>query len=98
MKKNRTILSAIKNREVLAFVYGGKIRQVEPQTYGLSTAGRPVLRAFQTGGDSRSGWIHIARLFDESKISGLKKTGATFAGPLPSHNPQDSAMTEIWAT
>lgn len=35
-RKNRTLLSAIKNREVLHFVYNGDLRIVEPQTYGIS--------------------------------------------------------------
>jgi hypothetical protein len=39
------IISAIKRKAVLKFRYNGRERTVEPQTYGLSTAGREVLRA-----------------------------------------------------
>jgi hypothetical protein len=35
-KRDRTILSAIKNKNVLRFNYNGKERIVEPQTYGIS--------------------------------------------------------------
>lgn len=88
------ITSAIRNKAVLEFTYNGKQRVVEPQTYGLSTAGRKVLRAFERN-DRRPG---MAKLFEVSKILDLKKTGAKFQHALPSHNPQDSAMIEIFAT
>lgn len=93
--KQRVLISAIKKREVLRFIYGGKIRIVEPQTYGISTTGHEVLRAFQTGGRSHSGQMKMAKLFDVSKILELEKTGQHFLEALPSHNPQDSAMIKI---
>ncbi len=98
IKKNKTILSAIKNKEVLRFTYNGKERIVEPQTYGISIAGHEVLRAFQKGGGSRSGQTKIAKLFDVEKISSLEKTGEKFSRALPEHNPQDSAMAEVFAS
>ncbi|HEU5123536.1 MAG TPA: hypothetical protein VFW05_05665 [Verrucomicrobiae bacterium] len=98
IKKNKTILSAIKNKEVLRFTYNGKERVVEPQTYGISIAGHEVLRAFQKGGGSRSGQTKIAKLFDVEKISSLEKTGEKFSRALPEHNPQDSAMAEVFAS
>lgn len=97
-QRNRTILSAIKNKEVLRFRYNGKERIVEPQTYGISIAGREVLRAHQVGGASSSGQLRMAKLFDLEKISNLRKTGRAFTGALPAHNPNDSAMVEIFAT
>lgn len=98
IKKNKTILSAIKNKEVLRFTYNAKERVVEPQTYGISIAGREVLRAFQKGGDSRSGQTKIAKLFDVEKISKLEKTGEKFTHALPEHNPEDSAMIEVFVS
>ena len=97
-KRDRTILSAIKNKEVLRFKYNGKERIVEPQTYGISIAGREVLRARQVGGASGSGQLRMAKLFDLKKISHLRKAGAVFAAALPTHNPNDSAMVEVFAT
>ena len=95
---NREIVSAINERLVLRFVYHGEERVVEPQTYGVSIAGREVLRARQIGGGSRSGQSRIAKLFDLEKISALKKTGDRFAEALPEQNPNDSAMVRIFAS
>jgi len=97
-RRDRTILSAIKNKQVLRFMYNGKERIVEPQTYGISIAGREVLRARQVGGESGSGQLGMAKLFDLEKISNLRKAGSAFAGALPAHNPKDSAMVEVFAT
>ena len=63
-KRDRTILSAIKNKEVLSFRYKGKERIVEPL----------------------------------EKISNLRKAGTVFVKALPEHNPNDSAMVEVFAT
>ncbi|HEY2714425.1 MAG TPA: hypothetical protein VGI60_18080 [Chthoniobacterales bacterium] len=97
-RRDRTILSAIKNKQVLRFNYNGKERIVEPQTYGISIAGREVLRARQVGGESGSGQLRMAKLFDLEKISHLRKAGTAFTGALPAHNPNDSAMMEVFAT
>lgn len=95
---NKDIVSAIKKRLVLRFVYHGEERVVEPQTYGISKTGREVLRARQIGGGSRSGQSRIANLFDVEKISALKETGDQFAEALAEHNPNDSAMVKIFAS
>jgi hypothetical protein len=92
------LLSAIENQEVVSFVYNGEQRVVEPQTYGVSIAGHRVLRARQIAGGSRSGQSRIAKLFDVEKISALRKTGARFEKALPEHNPNDSAMREVFAS
>ena len=63
-----------------------------------SIAGREVLRARQVGGESDSGQLRMAKLFDLEKISQLRKAGTAFAGALPAHNPSDSAMVEVFAT
>jgi hypothetical protein len=95
---NKQLIAAIQEKLVLRFVYNGAERIVEPQTYGVSTAGKEVLRARQTGGESRSGQSRIAKLFEVEKISSLKKTGERFAQALPRHNPDDSAMVKVIAT
>lgn len=88
---NPFLVSAIENKEVLSFIYQGKLRIVEPQTYGVSTAGNHVLRLHQIGGESRSG-EQFGKLFEVAKMSRLKKTGAHFEQALPQHNPNDKAM------
>jgi hypothetical protein len=95
---NKELVSAIRNKTVLKFHYNGEERFVEPQTYGLSTAGHEVLRAYQRAGGSKSGQSRMAKLFDVQKISDLEKTEEKFTAALPSHNPNDSAMVEIFAT
>lgn len=93
-----TIISAIRDRIVLEFMYNGQPRTVEPQTYGISTAGHPVLRAYQRAGRSGSGRANGLRLFDVAKMSRLKKTAKRFPKARPEHNPDDSAMKEVRAT
>jgi len=97
-KQHNAILSAIKNRDVLRFWYEGRERIVEPQTYGMSYTGRYVLHGYQTGGESSSGRTKMAKLFDIAKISKLQRTGAKLGHALPSHNPEDSAMMEVFAS
>lgn len=94
----RTIISAIRALTVLEFMYNGQPRTVEPQTYGISTAGRPVLRAYQRVGGSDSGRANGLRLFELAKMSRVKKTAARFFKARPEHNPADSAMKEVKAT
>ena len=98
IQRDPLIISAIRRKSVLKFIYNGKLRTVEPQTYGLSTTGREVLRAYErpaSNGARRSG---MAKLFDLKKISGLRESGLNFPQALPAHNPDDSAMVEIFAT
>jgi predicted DNA-binding transcriptional regulator YafY len=92
--RNLLIISAIQDKAVLRFSYNGKLRTVEPQTYGLSTAGREVLRALERDTNR----LGIAKLFVVEKIVGAEKTGEKFDQALPTHNPLDSAMREIFAT
>jgi len=98
IRRDPLIISAIRRKLVLQFNYNGKLRTVEPQTCGLSTAGREGLRAYERtipNGSRRSG---MGKLFDLNKISGLRKSGQSFRQALPAHNPDDSAMVEIFAT
>jgi hypothetical protein len=95
---NKQFVSAIRNKCVLRFIYKGEERIIEPQTYGVSRTGKEVLRARQIGGGSQSDEARIAKLFDVEKISRLKKTRSRFTQALPEHNPDDSAMKEIFAT
>lgn len=79
----------------MVFFYDGGERTVEPHCYGISTAGKEVLRGYQTGGFSHSneqmGW----RLFDVEKMGATAQTGETFKENRPDYNPQDKQMTDI---
>ena len=97
-RKNPVLVSAIRNKAVLEFIYNGKIRTVEPQTYGISRTGNEVLRAAETGETVRRTNTPMAKLFEVAKITQLKDTGLRFAHALPTHNPDDSAMIEVFAT
>ncbi|HEY2799765.1 MAG TPA: hypothetical protein VGI85_04170 [Chthoniobacterales bacterium] len=92
------IISAIKRKAVLKFRYNGRERTVEPQTYGLSTAGREVLRTRECSVANGSKISAMAKLFDVTKIAELRQTELSFPQALPAHNPDDRAMIEIFAT
>lgn len=96
--QNQLLVLAICEQSVLKFIYNGQIRLVEPQTYGVSTTGKEVLRAYQISGGSRAGVARMAKLFEVAKMKDLERTDKTFRAALNSHNPHDSAMTEIFAT
>lgn len=98
IQRDPLIISAIRRKSVLEFNYNGKRRTVEPQTYGLSTAGREVLRAYERTTPNGAKHSGMAKLFDLNKISGLRKNGQTFRQALLAHDPDDRAMVEIFAT
>lgn len=98
IRRDPLVISAIRRKSVLEFTYNGKRRVVEPQTYGLSTTGREVLRAYERSATKDAKRSGMAKLFDLAKISGLQETGLKFSQALPAHNPDDSAMVEIFAT
>lgn len=94
---NQAISKAIQNRQVLQFSYQGGIRTVEPHCLGVSSTGKEVLRAFQTGGYSESGNPVGWKLFSVAEMSAISTTGARFVSNRPHYNPNDSAMTLIYA-
>jgi predicted DNA-binding transcriptional regulator YafY len=94
--KEKTIVDALRNRQVLEFSYNGHPRIVEPQSYGLGKrTEHPVMRGFQRTGGSISGYTRGLRLFELAKISELRRTGEQFAKAQPGHNPNDTAMSKV---
>ena len=89
------VIAAIKNKRVLSFFYDRTPRVVEPQTYGISTAGHPVLRGYQVTGGSKSGRTTGLRLYELAKMEGLRDTGIRFAQAQPQHQRKDSAMSRV---
>lgn len=92
------ILSAIRDKRVLKFKYNNSPRVVEPQTYGRSKKGNRVLRGYQVAGLSSSGKARGLRLYELSKISNLEETNTPFPEARPEHNPNDSAMSEVFVS
>ena len=92
---NQSIISAIKNMNLLEFHYDGEYRIVEPHTYGISTKGNEVIRAYQVSGGSVSdkplGW----KMYKVEEIFNLKICEDTFKAPRPGYKKGDSAMTTI---
>ncbi len=94
---NNTIITAIKNRTVLALTYKGVARQVEPHAYGHATTGNDLLRCYQVSGGHTSDKPHDWDLLIVSEISALSDTGRTFAGARPEYRRGDKAMSTIYA-
>jgi predicted DNA-binding transcriptional regulator YafY len=81
---------AIRERRVVAFLYKGGERTVEPQCLGIGARGTSLLRGHQTaGGDVGE------PLFDVAKMGGLEILERTFDGPGPNYKRDDSAMVRI---
>jgi hypothetical protein len=90
-----SICSAISSRAVLEFSYEGLPRTAEPRCHGLNKAGKEVLRAYQVGGYSKSRRLPLWRLYDVSKMSGIRQTGKTFPGYRPGYKPNDKDIISI---
>jgi hypothetical protein len=88
---NPIIVAAILQRRRLRFMYGGKLRLVEPQCHGIGTRGTALLRAYQLQGGSQP-----EPLFDVSKISDLVMLDDVFDKPGPNYKKNDSAMRQIF--
>src|SRR5215471_3174159 len=84
------ICSAIRNRVLLEFEYGGLRRVVAPYCHGVTRNGE-ALRALQVGGESRSRGFGFGKLWMVSRMSSLRATGRTFQPDDPNYNPNDSA-------
>ncbi|HEY2011302.1 MAG TPA: WYL domain-containing protein [Rhizomicrobium sp.] len=83
------LITAIRDRKIVEFVYKNEIRYVEPHLLGRNQTGTLTLSAWQTSG--KVGW----RAFSVEKISALHLTGDVFAASRPGYNPNDSTMQEI---
>ncbi len=89
---NELLLTAIRKKQRIHFVYHDKPRVAEPQCYGISTAGREVLRVYQVSGGTEK-----EPLFEVSKMQQLFLTNEKFDHPGPNYKRGDSAMSVIFA-
>jgi hypothetical protein len=92
----QTIISAIRNREVLSFTYSGIHRVVHPAAAGMSSAGNDSLRCYQVqGGHVTPG--HEWDFCTISEISNLRTTGQHFASEPPGYKKGDRHLHPIYA-
>lgn len=89
---NELLLTAIRKKRRIHFVYHGKHRIAEPQCYGISTAGKEVVRVFQVSGGTQN-----EPLFEVSKMQQLFLSNELFESPGPNFKRGDSAMSVIFA-
>lgn len=95
LKLNKAICKAIQKKAVIQFDYHGTVRTVEPQSHGISSAQNEVIRGVQTNPPAAYGKSIEGKLYDVSKMSGLKETGKHFSEPGPHFNPNDRGMIYI---
>ena len=89
------ICRAISARSIVAVSYGGGTRTILPHTHGISRAGNEVLRAWQTGGFSRSGEPVGWKLFTVDEFAAWSPTGGTFPHAMPEYNAADRHMERV---
>lgn len=92
---NASVCEGIRNRKVTRFYYDGGSRTVEPHCHGVSTANNEVLRAWETGGFSRSGKPMGWRMFTIDNMSDIVVTDEVFLANRPDYTPDDSGMSTI---
>lgn len=88
-----TIRSAIRERRMLEFSYGGHARIAEPHVAGIK-GGREGMLAYQTGGESSSGELPEWRRFYLDGISQLRTLDDTFPGKREAPSGMHSSWDE----
>jgi hypothetical protein len=91
---NEAICRAIRERRLIAFVYGGGERLVEPHCHGRSAAGEEMLLAYQTAGHSSSGQAEGWKMFAVARMGPIGAEGKRFDGPRPRFDPT-RALTRV---
>ncbi len=85
------ICQALKNKQRVEFLYNNKKRIAEPQSCGVSTAGKEVARFHLVEGGSRP-----EQLFTVSEMKSFRILDQHFTKPGPNYQKDDSAMMEIY--
>jgi hypothetical protein len=95
---DRLILTAVREKRLLRFLYSGEPRIAEPQDYGVQK-GVVNLFTYQTGGRSSSGRLPDWRKFAVQKMSGLELLEQSFAGsravPAQKHQEWDVLFARV---
>jgi hypothetical protein len=85
------ICEAIIHKNRIRFIYHEKDRIGEPQSCGISTAGKEVARVHMVIGGSRP-----EQLFELTNMESLEVLNEHFSKPGPNYRPNDSAMMETY--
>lgn len=91
-----TLIQAINQRNYISFSYSGLDREAQPAAVGVSRAGNPVLRCYQTAGDHVTPG-HEWDLCELSKMGNLEILDKTFSSDPPGYKKGDRHMTHIYA-
>lgn len=90
-----TICNAIRGRCLLEFTYHGYHRVVEPHTFGRDRKGHLALRAYQVGGESKSGNSTEWKIFHANDMRGTKTLSDKFPSPRADYKRGDKAFIHI---
>lgn len=94
-ESQKAITAALRKRQLLAFVYDGQPRAVEPHIYGRSGTGRRALSAYQVAGGSASGEPVGWKLFHVSDMLQVTLLPQRFSGPRPDYNAEDKSFRSV---
>lgn len=90
------IRTAIEQRRLLSFSYGGHARKVIPAALGTAKRkGTPVLHAYQVEGGSAHGDIPAWRFFYTDKMTDFRLLDETFAADPPGWAPSLLENVEV---
>lgn len=90
-----TIRKAISEKRCIEINYDGGVRSVEPHCYGLTKAGNPAFRGFQSSGASSSGNPQAWKMFELSKILSFNLLDEKFT-TRDGYKKGDKGMSEIY--
>lgn len=88
------ICNAIRNKNIIEFIYDGENRTVEPHCYGFTTKENEAIRAYQIAGYSSSGKMGW-KLYDLSKAKNMKVLDETF-NVRGDYKKGDKGMSSIY--
>lgn len=91
------IASAIRNHQLLSFIYDGHPRVAEPHAFGIDGKGHQAVRAFQVSGGSESGEYRGWKLFHCVEMHSLSVLHQQFAGARQGYKRGDKAFSVIHA-
>jgi hypothetical protein len=95
MASQDLICVAIAERVLLRFAYNGLPRLAYPCAHGLSTAGKPVLRAHEVTFGAGGRRVGMGKLFLLASMSDLALTDEHFDHPPHGYRRGDRGMASI---
>lgn len=90
------LISAVKTRNTITFIYDGKPRLVEPHAVGINHKGELVMRGYQVEGESATS-PRAWKLLMVDKMVDLKPTVDTFPQARDGYKTGDKAMRDVLA-